>query len=155
MIRLLYISNAAPTISGQQLQDILASARRNNPAKNITGVLVHGGGLFMQVLEGPEKEVLRQYVKILDDPRHSDARIIHVSPANNRLFDKWSWEVLIVILWTFSRFLNFAPVGWRLSKPQCSQIQCAGLYNGSKQQSNSMVLVEILSLQLFFFCLTL
>ena len=44
----------------------------------------------MQVLEGPEKEVLRQYVKILDDPRHSDARIIHVSPANNRLFDKWS-----------------------------------------------------------------
>lgn len=90
MIRLLYISNASPTISGQQLQDILASARRNNPAKNITGVLVHGGGLFMQVLEGPEEAVLRQYVKILDDPRHSDARIIQVSPANNRLFDKWS-----------------------------------------------------------------
>ena len=69
---------------------ILMQSRRNNPAKNITGVLVHGGGLFMQVLEGPEKEVLRQYVKILDDPRNSDARIIQVSPANNRLFDKWS-----------------------------------------------------------------
>jgi hypothetical protein len=90
MIRILYISHATSTDSDKQVQDILESSRRNNPARQITGVLIHGGGLYMQVLEGPEQEVLRQYVKILDDPRHSDARIIHISPANSRIFAKWS-----------------------------------------------------------------
>ena len=48
----------------------------------------------MQVLEGPEQAVLRQYVKILDDRRHSDCRIIHISPANDRIFEKWSMGVI-------------------------------------------------------------
>lgn len=90
MIRILYISHPIPTISDKQVQDILSSARRNNQANSITGILVHGGGLFMQVLEGPENEVLRQYVKILDDPRHNQAQILYISPANNRIFEKWS-----------------------------------------------------------------
>ena len=90
MIRLLYISNASPTVSEEQVQDILTSARRDNPANGITGVLIHGGGLFMQVLEGPEQKVLRLYVTILDDRRHSDARVLHISPANSRIFEQWS-----------------------------------------------------------------
>ena len=48
----------------------------------------------MQVLEGPEQAVLRQYVTILDDRRHSDSRILHISPANGRLFEKWSMGVV-------------------------------------------------------------
>jgi hypothetical protein len=94
MIRLLYFRQAAPGITDEQVQDILKSAQRNNPAAGITGVLVRGGGLFMQVLEGPEQAVLRQYVKILDDRRHSDCRIIHISPANDRIFEKWSMGVI-------------------------------------------------------------
>jgi Sensors of blue-light using FAD len=94
MIRLLYMSQATPGISDEQVQDILKSAQRNNSTTGITGVLVHGGGLFMQVLEGSEQAVLRQYVKILDDRRHSDCRILQISPANNRIFDKWSMGVI-------------------------------------------------------------
>lgn len=90
MIRLLYMSNASPTVTGEQVQDILVWARKHNPANGITGVLIHGGGLFMQVLEGPEQTVLRQYVKILDDPRHNNAQILHISPTNSRIFEKWS-----------------------------------------------------------------
>ena len=90
MIRLLYISSASPKVSDEQVQEILMSARRNNPANGITGVLIHGGGQFMQVLEGPEQKILRQYVKILDDRRHDDARILHVSPAHTRIFEQWS-----------------------------------------------------------------
>ncbi|WP_257572494.1 BLUF domain-containing protein [Janthinobacterium sp. UMAB-56] len=90
MIRLLYLSSAVPLISDKQVQDILLSSRRNNSANCITGILIHGGGLFMQVLEGPEQEVLRKYVKILDDPRHSGAQILYISPATNRIFEKWS-----------------------------------------------------------------
>ena len=90
MIRLLYISNACPTMSEDQVQNILTSARRHNPANGITGVLIHGGGLFMQLLEGPEHKVLRQYVKILDDRRHDEVRILHISPTDARMFEQWS-----------------------------------------------------------------
>ena len=94
MIRLLYISHAAPGLTEEQVRNILESAQRNNPAAGLTGVLVRGGGLFMQVLEGPEQAVLRQYVKILDDRRHSDCRILHISPANDRIFEKWSMGII-------------------------------------------------------------
>jgi len=94
MIRILYISQAAPGLSAEQVQEILKSAQRNNAASGLTGVLVHGGGLFMQVLEGPEQTVLRQYVKILDDRRHGDCRILYISPANDRIFEKWSMGML-------------------------------------------------------------
>ena len=66
------------------------SSRRNNLASSITGILMYGGGMFMQVLEGPEQDVLRKYVRILDDPRHRDAQILYISPANDRIFEKWS-----------------------------------------------------------------
>jgi hypothetical protein len=94
MIRLLYISQAAPGTNAEQVQDILKTAQRNNPTVGITGLLVHGGRLFMQLLEGPEQAVLRQYVKILDDRRHGDCRILYFSPANDRLFDKWSMGII-------------------------------------------------------------
>jgi len=94
MIRLLYISQAAPAISDEQVQDILLSSKRNNPAVGITGVLFHGGGLFMQILEGPEQAVLRRYVKILDDRRHGDCGIVHISPADDRIFGKWSMGLI-------------------------------------------------------------
>jgi len=94
MIRLLYISQAALGITDEQVQDILKTAQRNNPTTGITGVLVRGGGLFMQVLEGPEQAVLRQYVKILDDRRHGDCRILYISPANDRIFEKWSMGII-------------------------------------------------------------
>lgn len=90
MIRIFYLSHAAGLVSDEQVQDILATAHRNNPRVGVTGVLVHMGGMFAQVLEGPEQAVLRLYVKIMDDRRHSDCRIVHVSPANERIFQQWS-----------------------------------------------------------------
>jgi len=94
MIRLLYLSQATPGTSDDQIQNILMVARRNNEAVGITGVLVHGGGMFMQVLEGPEHAVLRLYAKILDDPRHGGCRVIHNTPANERMFQDWSMGVI-------------------------------------------------------------
>ena len=94
MFRLLYISRATSGTTHEQIQDIQKAAQRNNPAAGITGVLVHGGGLFMQVLEGPEPAVLRMYVKILDDRRHGDCEILHISPAKDRVFQKWSMGII-------------------------------------------------------------
>jgi hypothetical protein len=94
MIRLLYVSQVTPGTSEEQVRDILKVSQKSNAASGITGVLLHGGGMFMQVLEGPEHTVLRKYVKILDDKRHDDCRIIHISPAEQRMFDKWSMGII-------------------------------------------------------------
>lgn len=94
MIRLLYYSQAIPGISDDQVQNILLIAQQSNKALGITGVLVHGGGIFMQVLEGPEHAVLRLYVKILDDRRHGSSRIIYITPAKERIFQGWSMGVI-------------------------------------------------------------
>lgn len=89
MIRLLYCSQAKADIQKSTLEDILRSARKHNAVNEVTGVLTHGGGVFMQVIEGPEQAVLRTYVRILDDKRHTDCRIIHISPIKERLFSSW------------------------------------------------------------------
>ena len=94
MIRLLYISQAAPSISDLDLRDILQSSQTSNAALDITGVLVFGGGTFVQVLEGPEQKVLRLYVKIMDDKRHDNCRIVYITPTRNRLFGEWSMGVI-------------------------------------------------------------
>ncbi|MCE2745566.1 MAG: BLUF domain-containing protein [Burkholderiales bacterium] len=94
MIRLLYCSQAKPEFNDETLDDILLTSRKNNSATGITGVLVHGGGMFMQVLEGPEQNVLRTYVKILDDKRHTDSRLIQISPIKDRLFDNWTMGIV-------------------------------------------------------------
>jgi hypothetical protein len=74
MIRILYLSQTAHNIADPQVQQILVSSRRNNPGLGLTGVLIYGFGLFMQVLEGPDNSVLRMYTKILDDKRHGDSQ---------------------------------------------------------------------------------
>lgn len=96
MIRLLYISTSriAPDRQEKQLHEILLASKRNNADLGITGILVHGGGMFLQVLEGPDNNVLRRYSKILDDPRHADSQIVLISVAQERAFPKWSMAAL-------------------------------------------------------------
>jgi hypothetical protein len=94
MIRLLYISQSAPSVSDEDLRDILQASQRNNASLGITGVLVVGGRMFAQVLEGPEEGVLRKYVRILDDPRHGDCRILLIAPTQTRMFKDWAMGVV-------------------------------------------------------------
>ncbi|MBB5021380.1 BLUF domain-containing protein [Desulfurispira natronophila] len=65
-------------------------SRANNLKQDITGVLCSGGGYFIQVIEGPQKAVLSSYLKILDDPRHSDCLLIAMVPLKERNFNNWS-----------------------------------------------------------------
>ena len=94
MIRLLYCSQSKPEVDDEDIKTILLASRKNNKANSITGALAYGGGLFMQVLEGPEANVLRTYVNILNDKRHTDCRIIHISPAKERAFSNWHMGVI-------------------------------------------------------------
>ena len=87
---LVYISDATKGLTEQDLQEILTASRKNNPANNITGMLLYKDGEFMQVLEGPEENVIALYDLISDDPRHKDCTILSRKETPQRLFQDWT-----------------------------------------------------------------
>jgi len=91
LVRLLYASRLDTTNGGTEiLEAILAQSRSKNPALGITGVLCHGGGVFMQVLEGGRAPVNGLYNKIAGDKRHSDVTLLHYSEIAERRFGNWT-----------------------------------------------------------------
>jgi hypothetical protein len=74
----------------REIRNILASARRNNPAASVTGALLFNEGLFAQALEGPVDSVSRIFETIQCDRRHSDVTVLQNGPAEHRDFPQWS-----------------------------------------------------------------
>ncbi|MBC6436799.1 MAG: BLUF domain-containing protein [Rhodobacteraceae bacterium] len=72
------------------LNGILATARRHNPAHDITGALICRSDLYLQLLEGPEQAVDRLYCNIICDDRHLEVRQHLRGPIQNRLFSHWA-----------------------------------------------------------------
>ncbi len=72
------------------LAKILASARRNNASRGVTGALLFSDGCFAQVLEGPREAVEEVFETIQCDPRHSDVTIMHLHEVEQRSFGGWS-----------------------------------------------------------------
>lgn len=89
MRQLLYVSNTSLKIPPQELAQILAASRRNNSVADVTGLLLHLKGAFLQVLEGCEHAVDEIYARIVRDKRHWGAHILldHHAP---RAFREWS-----------------------------------------------------------------
>lgn len=94
MIRLLYISEATEGINEEAVSGVLKSAGKNNPPLGITGLLVFGGGVFAQILEGPERAVLQKYVDIMGDKRHRNCRIVYITTTKERIFKDISMAAL-------------------------------------------------------------
>lgn len=77
----------------RMLGNIVESARRNNAASSISGVLVVGRDWLAQVLEG-ERETLNSVIaRILADERHKDLRIAGLRFLGKRRFAHWSLGV--------------------------------------------------------------
>ena len=70
LIQLVYRSRSL--IEGVEYDQLLETCLRNNPKREITGVLVSHSGWFLQVLEGTAVNVFSLFKTIEDDPRHSD-----------------------------------------------------------------------------------
>ena len=89
-VQLMYLSNSKPELKQSDLDAILEVSRRNNPSRGITGLLVFANGVFIQVLEGPTKEVHKLFETICDDSRHEAVAIIAEYIDQEPLFAKWS-----------------------------------------------------------------
>ena len=79
----------------RRVQQIVATARRSNPARGITGLLVHGDALFFQWLEGPAGQVEDLLQCLALDPRHHSLVVLsQADEVRERLFPDWSMELV-------------------------------------------------------------
>jgi hypothetical protein len=90
MFYLVYVSEAAESISREDLLDILAKSRRANAETGITGMLLYKDGHFMQALEGEEATVRDLYARIRRDPRHLRIATLVEGRRDERIFGDWS-----------------------------------------------------------------
>jgi hypothetical protein len=89
LVRLLYASRT-DAVNQVLIDAILAQSRAKNPALGITGILCHGGDVFMQVLEGGRDVVNRLYNQIAADPRHRQVTLLHFEEIAERRFSGWT-----------------------------------------------------------------
>lgn len=90
LARLLYASRLSTAAGADAIDSILAQSRRKNPDLGITGVLCHGGKVFMQVLEGGREPVNALYNKIAADTRHEQVILLHYEEIAERRFGNWT-----------------------------------------------------------------
>lgn len=96
ILRLLYTSQASEDLTEADVLDILKKSRGNNEQTRVTGILCYSKLDFIQVLEGPEKNVLSLYTKIVEDPRHQRCKLVSIDLSDRRIFERWSMGYISV-----------------------------------------------------------
>lgn len=89
--QLLYISTVSPNET-VDLATILATARRNNRANGITGLLMYNCKRFLQVLEGPADAIDATFNRIRRDTRHRGQVLLARKTIDQREFGDWSMD---------------------------------------------------------------
>jgi len=90
-----YCSRATPGVDAAEVGRIIATARRHNPRLGITGLLVFGGGVFFQWLEGPRDSVTGLVQRLATDARHDTIIALDESEEiRERLFPDWDMELV-------------------------------------------------------------
>jgi hypothetical protein len=86
---IVYISTAIADFGEAALLQLLKQARGFNERAGITGVLMYGGGRFLQVLEGCPAAVRCLYARIEADPRHGRLEKLADGLLPQREYDEW------------------------------------------------------------------
>jgi Sensors of blue-light using FAD len=95
LYNLVYCSRAAAGVDDAAVDRIIASSRRHNPARGITGLLVFGGGIFFQWLEGPRDNITELMATLKTDPRHENVVALSTTEeVRERLFPEWDMELV-------------------------------------------------------------
>jgi len=90
LVRCLYASRVAETLSAAALDSILAQSRKNNPGLGITGLLCFTNDIFVQVIEGGRDEVCELFNSIVRDDRHHEVRLLVYEEIAERQFGGWT-----------------------------------------------------------------
>lgn len=94
LVRLIYASQPSKSFKPEDIEKILVSARQNNVAKVVTGLLYFNQNYFLQCLEGSRSAVNEIYHRILRDDRHQMPLILEYTEIRERDFSKWEMAYL-------------------------------------------------------------
>ena len=89
LVRLIYASIMKEGTTVEDLNAILRSSRRNNPPREVSGILCYTTKYFLQWLEGPREEVNELYNTLVKDERHRDCTILDYAEVQKREFGSW------------------------------------------------------------------
>lgn len=90
-IHLLYTSRSVSSFTESELEELAIRSAERNEKLGITGVLLYGGGRFLQLLEGASEAVNPLYdEKIAHDSRHTDCRVLVREACETRLLPSWA-----------------------------------------------------------------
>lgn len=89
MIRLIYVSELAESLSLTDIQNIWSTSIRNNKLTDIHGLLLFKNNNFLQVLEG-DREILTQlFFKLKNDKRHRKIKLLGEEDITHFEFTPW------------------------------------------------------------------
>jgi len=88
--QIVYISTATKLFDEEELKNLLVEARRKNHQLSVTGLLLYKDQSFIQLIEGPRKNVVALYEVIKCDLRHMKVRILLAQDKLERTFNSWS-----------------------------------------------------------------
>jgi len=88
--RIHYISSFVEDMSDDEIEELASQAAKKNAGNDITGVLMAKGGVFFQIIEGPEENIDELFTNILKDPRHEKIITLGIQIGDlKRLFPNW------------------------------------------------------------------
>ncbi len=90
LIRLIYSSQAELDLRLTDVKEILETARINNQALGVCGMLFYNSKYFLQALEGQKEKVQSLYNKIGEDFRHDGVNVVSEEVIDDPLFSNWT-----------------------------------------------------------------
>lgn len=90
LYRLVYSSFRNPECDDSEIRKILESCKRNNPGREVSGILIHSDSRFIQYLEGEEAELEKLFTLIQNDKRHSGVSRRNFEAIDERIFPTWA-----------------------------------------------------------------
>ena len=90
LIELSYVSKASKQMNLIDLVHLFDVSYKWNLDHEITGVLFYENGMFSQILEGSEDDVMEVWSKIRQDHRHQVLRQLNYSTNHQRRYPNWA-----------------------------------------------------------------
>lgn len=108
LVRLTYISRASDGLDASQRKEILNTARTNNSANGISGILIFNKDYFLQTIEGSRPLINGLLNALIADPRHHDLQIIECETVYERKWVKWSMNYVTPTASNKDDFMKFS-----------------------------------------------
>lgn len=90
MKQIVFTCAARNPLSSSEILAEIASARAHRSALGVSSIVLHCGGVLLQVLEGAEPYVDRTFGELLADPRFAALRVIAMKPIELREFSSFA-----------------------------------------------------------------